>query len=72
MNNIKIWRKYGSIPILLAQIFTSMYCNNIIQGFVIALWLTVPCGIMYINRNWWLWYPRQLLFASFAILSIIK
>ncbi len=67
---INLWRKYGSFPILITQILTEIFCSNIISGLVILLWITVPCGIMYVNKNWWLWYPRQILFIYLSIIMI--
>lgn len=65
------WRKYAALPILISQILTAIFCSNIVYGCVMCLWLTVPCGIMYVNTHWWLWYPRQALFATFAVLAFV-
>lgn len=68
-----MWRRYASIPILVLQIFVlATIGNGVIYGCVVALWLTVPCGIMAVNKHWWLWYPRQAIFATFSILAILE
>ena len=64
------WRKYAALPILLLQIVTGAWCSSIVYGCVVALWLTVPCGIKMVNCRWYLWYPRQLLFATMSALAL--
>jgi hypothetical protein len=64
------WRRYATFPLLITQMITSAYCSNIVYACVIALWLTVPCGIKVVNRKWYLWYPRQLLFATMSVLAL--
>lgn len=64
------WRKYAALPILIAQILTLTYCNQIIYGLVVALWLTVPCGMKTVNNNKFLWYPRQLLFFIASLIAL--
>lgn len=66
------WRKYAALPILIAQILTSIYCSQIVYGSVLALWLTVPCGIKAVNRYKWLWYPRQALFGLMSALALYE
>lgn len=63
------WRKYAAFPILIAQILTAIWCNQIVYGCVMALWLTVPCGIKAVNKYKYLWYPRQ---ASFGLMSALE
>ena len=62
------WRKYAPSPILTLQILSSLFLPNFITGCIISLWLTVPCSMNIVNKNWYLWYPRQLIFATFSIL----
>lgn len=66
---IKNWRKYGAPFILFIQILSMIFYNNIVYGCIMLLWLTVPCGIPIVNKNWWLWYPRQLFFLTFVIIA---
>lgn len=60
---IKYWRKYGVILLLLMIVFG----NSIVGCAGTFLMLTVPCGFKVINKNWWLWYPRQIFFLYFAL-----
>jgi hypothetical protein len=65
------WRKYAALPLLVVHVLTGIFFNQtIIYGLICALWLTVPCGIPYVNRHWFLWYPRQIFFAFFSIIAI--
>ena len=66
------WRKYAALPILITQILTYAYCSNIVYGCVLALWLTVPCGIKAVNRYKWLWYPRQAIFGLMSALALCE
>lgn len=68
----KLWRKNGALIILLLQIFSMYIHSDILLAFVMPLWLTVPCGIKEVNTNWFLWYPRQLMFGIFAITAICR
>ncbi len=65
------WRKYGAVPLLMAQVFAMLFCGDTINGCVIALWLTIPCGIKIVNLKWYFWYPRQLYFGTLSILTFI-
>ncbi len=66
------WRKYGSIPILTAQIICDSLFGHYVSGAVILLFLTIPCGIKIINQKWYLWYPRQLLWIYIAAVQFFK
>lgn len=65
------WRAQGAKIILVCQLI-SMFINPVIFGLVTLSVVTVPCGIKQVNRNWWLWYPRQIFFAAMGILSILN
>lgn len=66
------WRKYAALPILILQIIGQIFLPNIITGFILALWLTIPCGIKYVNIYKWLWIPRQILFVAMSISYFIR
>jgi len=66
------WRKYATLPILTAQILSSIWLPSYITGCVLALWLTVPCEIKTINYKWYLWYLRQLAFATLSALYFLQ
>lgn len=66
------WRKYGVFFILISVILEAFFCNCIVLGLTMALMLTVPCGISYINNYKWLWYLRQLYFAIVSLGIILK
>lgn len=68
----KLWRKDGALVILLLQIFAMCINSDILLAFVMPLWLTVPCGIKAVNVNWYLWYPRQLMFGIFAVIAVYQ
>lgn len=66
------WRKHAAFPILIVQILSQIWLPNYITGCVLALWLTVPCGVKIINCKWYLWYPRQLAFATLSALYFLQ
>ena len=66
------WRKYGTLVLLLLQALFMLFLPTFMTGFIALLWLTVPCGIKIINSKWYLWYTRQILFATFGILYLIS
>ncbi len=73
------WRKYGALVLILIQgiiyFYNQNFIYNVICGLICLLWLTIPCGISVINKYWWLWIPRQIIFICFAIVffyEIIK
>jgi len=67
----KLWRRHGALPLLITQIVT-MLTSPVLYACVMPLWLTVPCGIKAVNERWYLWYPRQLLFGTMALIAIIN
>lgn len=66
----KLWRKYGAIPLLITQII-GMLISPLLYACIMPLWITLPCGVKIINEKWYLWYPRQLLFGTMAVMAII-
>jgi hypothetical protein len=66
------WRKYAPLPILIIQIISQIWLPSYITGCLLALWLTVPCRIKIINCKWYLWYPRQLVFATLLALYFLQ
>ena len=66
------WRKYGTFVTLVLQVLFMLFLPTFMTGFIALLWLTIPCGIKIINTKWYLWYTRQILFATFAILYLIS
>ena len=66
------WRKYGALPLLILQIVSAIWFPNTITGVIVALWVTIPCGIKYVNCHKWLWYPRQLYFGSMGVIIFLS
>ncbi len=60
------WRKYAPLPLLITQMMGFYINNPYLFGVTSVLWLTIPCGIKIINNKWYLWYPRQIIFATLA------
>tara|TARA_R110002153_G_scaffold131461_1_gene280432 strand:+ start:425 stop:691 length:267 start_codon:yes stop_codon:yes gene_type:complete len=68
---VRMWLKYAGLFILIAQVLSFIYLDRFVTGLIILLWLTVPCGIKYVNINKWLWYPRQLFFLTIGLLMVL-
>ncbi len=68
---VRMWRKYAGLFILIAQVLSFIYLSRVATGLIILLWLTVPCGVKYVNTNKWLWYPRQFIFLAMGLLMIL-
>lgn len=66
------WRKYASLPVLILQIAVWIIWGNVAMGYVLLLWLTIPCGIKVVNTNKLLWVGRQFVFAALALLNILS
>jgi len=63
------WRTYASLPLLIFQLIALLFIDsNIVHGCIVLLWLTIPCGIISVNTNKWLWYLRQLFFLTMALI----
>ena len=73
-NFIKIWRSHGAKILVLSQIISFILKNflplNITFGIISLLFMTVPCGVMYVNKTKWLWYLRQIAFFLIGVLLL--
>lgn len=69
---IVMWRKHAPLPLLLTQMLSIAFLPNYITGTLILLWLTLPCSNEIINRKWYLWYFRQLIFIALSMLYFLS
>jgi hypothetical protein len=65
----RFWRRFGAL-IILCLIPVALFIDIKVYGIVIGMMITVPCGIKAVNKNWYLWYPRQLYFLVLSLLAI--
>lgn len=66
------YKPYYGLGLLTMQLLTHLLFVGIIDGFIVLLWLFLPCGITIINRNKYLWFLRQLTFLTLSLLLIFS
>lgn len=66
-NYLKIWRKYGSKLIFTLSVLGFMFNNLNLIIISLIMMLTIPCGIMLINKIPVLWNFRQALIVVMIV-----
>lgn len=69
---MKLWRLHGAKVMVFIQCIalSFQFYPLLINGIIMLLMLTVPCGMPFINKNKFFWYSRQLAFLLMAVINL--